>query len=131
MKYVHLLITALAIICHNPAFALGLGTPASQTVLGDLLYVEMPIIGIGDLNDEDLRIGIAGNEAYEKMNIDKSPSDNNLRFAIQRTGDKTSLIITSTQVIKEPYVHFLVELVSPNGTVLKDVSLLLDTPGAK
>ncbi len=59
MKYFSLILTTLILLWNNPALALGLGSPSSKTVLGERLHIEIPVIGIGDLTDEDLKIGIA------------------------------------------------------------------------
>lgn len=128
MKYFSLIITALIIFWHNPGLALGLGSPHSETVIGEKLHIEIPLIGIGDLTDEDLKIAIAKPETYKKLDIDMEAFHQTLQFAITREAEKTTLVINSTQSINEPYVHFLVEIHWPTGSVLKDVSVLLDAP---
>jgi pilus assembly protein FimV len=128
MKYFSLILTTLILLWNNPALALGLGSPISKTVLGERLHIEIPVTGIGDLTDEDLKIGIASKEIYEKLDVELQAMHQSLQFAIERNAEQATLIITSPKSIQEPYVHFLVVIITPAGTVLKDVSVLLDAP---
>ncbi len=128
MKYFSLIFTALILLWQNPAMALGLGTPSSNTLLGQPLHIEIPILGIGNLTDEDIKVAIAKQATYQKMGIDFEAFHSTLQFSIIRDEKGATLAIDSPKNINEPYAHFLVEIISPTGSVIKEVSVLLDAP---
>lgn len=52
-----------------------------------------------------------------------------LKYEVQRSESANILNITSSQVIKEPILHFQLELDWQTGQLLRDYALLIDPPG--
>lgn len=129
MKPASLLLISTLFLWSTATLALGLGQAELHSRLGDKLQAEMPVIGMENWTTNDLKITLASPEIHEKMQIDYQASNLDLRFNIKPgSTNEPTLFITSSSVIKEPYLHFVIEMNYPQGTVLKDVSLLLDAP---
>ena len=123
----------LVFIWQGQAFAIGLGQPALHSSLGQPLNVEVAILMTGDYSDEQLIFVIASMETYKQFGVEFSHLHHKLIFSIkqevkQREQGKKILVISTLQPINEPFVNFILEMRSPEGKVIKEMSLLLDTP---
>lgn len=128
MKKLALISCTLLLLWQTQALALGLGNPTTQTTIGNPLLVEIPIIGMDDLKPEDISISTPDATIYRKIHVEKTTIDSSLSFEISTATGQPVLVIRSKKSIKEPNVNFLVLMTSAKGNVLKEVSLLLDTP---
>ena len=54
---------------------------------------------------------------------------NALRFEVAEGDDGATLRITSKQPMTEPYVDFIVEVLWPEGRLMKRFTVLLNPPG--
>ena len=125
------LFLAILLLLQAKAYALGLGNVDLHSQLGEKLNATMPIIGMENWEITDINVAIASQETYKKLGIDFMPGHLKLNFQIKMNErHKPVLFITTKDSIKEPYLNFVLEVSSPQGRMLKNVSLLLDTPDA-
>lgn len=111
------------------SLALGVGSATLHSAIGEKLHLEMPLLGADNLTNEELLLGIAGSREYQAMNIVREPFHHALRFTIARDNSgNATLLITSTQPVSEPYLHFVLQVTTPGKTLIKDIAVLLDTP---
>lgn len=108
--------------------ALGLGQVSLQSALGENLLIEIPLLGVEDISNEEIITTLASTQDYQKLNIERTSLHNELRFALNRTGKNALLKITSQRVINEPYLQFVVQITTPQKTLLREVTVLFDTP---
>lgn len=109
--------------------ALGLGNAVVHSAIGEKLLLEIPLLGSEELSKEEILIRIASPRDYQNLNVAYEAFHHSLRFTMvsSRQGS-TTLVVTSTQPVTEPYLHFVLQLTTPDKTLLKDIALLLDTP---
>jgi pilus assembly protein FimV len=129
MKKISIVFCLLIGLWHSSGMALGLGAIELQSRLGEPLLANMPLLSTGDLNIDEIIVRVASPDAHKKLDIDYQQTNNKLRFTVKRNDKKQFVLwISSHKVIKEPLVHFVLEVSHPDGILLKDITLLLDAP---
>lgn len=108
--------------------ALGLSEPKLNSKLGEPLRMEIALINTGALGTEQLIVGPADYQQYEKFDISYQSIYHSLKYSVLKRDDKLLVEITSRQPVKEPYLDILLKLKWPDGELLKQVTVLLDTP---
>jgi len=113
--------TAIIALASVTASALGIGEPTLHSLLGQKLDAEMEFIKPGDLAPEEMTVSIAHNDgAWSSVKATIS----------KRSDGKIVVQLHSSEVINEPYLEFTVVIRWPQGELRREVTLLLDTPGA-
>ncbi|PTQ73243.1 FimV family protein [Pseudomonas sp. GV071] len=131
-KYPRLL-TALALasasLLPNAALALSVGEAQVLSSLSQPLRAQIDLQGVRDLGPEELKVRLASPEAFKKAGIERDGAVLALQFETKLNAKGQSMIrVTSSRPITEPYLNFLVEVVSPDGLQLREYSLLIDPP---
>lgn len=131
-KYPRLL-TALALasasLLPNAALALSVGDAQVLSSLSQPLRAQIPLQGVRDLGPEELKVRLASPEAFKKAGIERDSDVLALKFDTQlNTKGQGVIRVTSSRPISEPYLNFLVEVISPDGMQLREYSLLIDPP---
>lgn len=131
-KYPRLL-TALALasasLLPNAALALSVGEAQVLSNLSQPLRAQIPLQGVRDLGPEELKVRLASPEAFKKAGIERDSDVLALKFDTQLNAKGQGVIrVTSSRPISEPYLNFLVEVISPDGMQLREYSLLIDPP---
>jgi pilus assembly protein FimV len=131
-KYPRLL-TALALasaaLLPNTAHALAVGEAQVLSSLSQPLRAQIDLQGVRDLGPEELKVRLASPEAFKKAGIERDGAVLSLKFDTTLNAKGQSMIrVTSSRPITEPYLNFLVEVVSPDGLQLREYSLLIDPP---
>lgn len=125
MKKFTLLLLLLSPLLQN-VWALGLGEATLHSKLGQPLKASIALVG-KNIDAEQLRIGLASKEDYQRLGISKAFSHYDLQFALTG-GHKPKVSITSKKPISEPYLYFAINVKSPHGNLVKAVTLLLPAP---
>ncbi len=131
-KYPRLL-TALALasasLLPTTAMALSVGEAQVLSSLSQPLRAQIELQGVRDLGPEELKVRLASPEAFKKAGIDRDSAVLALKFETTLNAKGQSMIrVTTSRPINEPYLNFLVEVVSPDGLQLREYSLLIDPP---
>lgn len=131
-KYPRLL-TALALASASllPATAMALSVGEAQVLssLSQPLRAQIDLQGVRDLGPEEVKVRLASAEAFKKAGIDRDSAVLALKFEPTLNAKGQSMIrVTTSRPITEPYLNFLVEVVSPDGLQLREYSLLIDPP---
>lgn len=123
------ILLSLTLVCASQAFAIGLGKPTLHSALGETLFIEVPVIGISAADKDSVLFTVAPLETYEALGVDFHPSHQQLRFStIPDSNNGLTLLIVSTQPINEPFLNFIIRMSTPAVEVIKEISILLDTP---
>ncbi len=111
------------------SFALGLGSIEPHSALNQPLDAEIEITGLGDIDISEVSVELASPEAFEKVGLDRPFFLTALNFRLYQKDDGTPVIhVTSREVIKEPFLNFLLEVNWPAGHILREYTILLDPP---
>lgn len=125
-----LALTAASCTVLSPlAAALSLGEVQVQSHLSQPLRAEIALGDLGDLNADEVRVGLASSEEYAKAGLDRPVWLSQLRFETQIRQGRGLIRLSSAQPVREPYLGLLLEVVWPKGRQLREFTLLLDPPG--
>jgi pilus assembly protein FimV len=124
-----LAIAAASALTSGMAQALGLGGLTVKSTLNQPLLAEIELTQVQDLNAAQVVPSLATSAEFAQAGVGRMAILDDLTFTpVVNPGGKSVLRITSTKPIRDPYVKFLVQVLWPNGRVLREYSLLLDPP---
>lgn len=119
--------SALAAACLS-AHALGLG---ELNVASNLNQRFTGVIPLSEINSEDLEtvtVTLAPPDAYDRAGLDRSDFLNSLRFDVRNDGGNPRVVVSSTQIAREPMVNVLVQARWKGGKIIREYAVLLDPP---
>jgi pilus assembly protein FimV len=109
------------------AHALGLGELTLKSTLNQPLVAEIELLDVKDLTAAEVVPSLASAEDFAKAGVDRQAFLNDLTFTpVLNASGKSVLRVTSSKPLSEPMVKFLVQVMWPNGRLLRDYSVLLD-----
>ena len=101
----------------------------TKSSLGQPLRVEVELSDLGDLSSEDIKIGLATQEDFARLGIERSFFLAELRFeVIVNAGSRSYIKITSAKRVSEPFLDFVIRITWPGNTRLQELPILLDPP---
>jgi len=122
-----LAIAAASALSSGMAHALGLGELTLKSTLNQPLEAEIELLDVKDLTAAEVVPSLASPEDFAKAGVDRQAFLNDLTFTpVLNASGKSILRVTSSKPLSEPMVKFLVQVMWPNGRLLRDYSLLLD-----
>lgn len=111
------------------SLAIGIGTITMHSVLGEQLLAEVALINAAHLSEQDILIQVASPDEHQARQIPYHHFSHHLKFTLLRnTNEQTIVLITSKQTLNEPYLHFLLQLSTPDKRLLKEITLLTALP---
>jgi pilus assembly protein FimV len=122
-----LAIAAASALSSGMAHALGLGELTLKSTLNQPLEAEIELLDVKDLTAAEVVPSLASPDDFAKAGVDRQAFLNDLTFTpVLNASGKSILRVTSSKPLSEPMVKFLVQVMWPNGRLLRDYSLLLD-----
>lgn len=123
MRYFSLLLLFLAPL----SLAIGIGETEVQSKLGEKLRLEIQLHGTDGLNKSEILASIASNKEYQQLEVNKELFHSQFAFTLNQDDQgRYLLLVSSSQAISEPFVQFVLKISTPNETLLKKVTTLLD-----
>lgn len=112
------------------AMALGLGSIQVKSRLNQPLEAEIPVIQSNPGEAEGLIVQLASAEDFERVGLDRARSTAvPLEFKLVRNAQGQTVIrVTTVDVVRDPFVDFLIEANWTNGRLLREYTVLLDPP---
>lgn len=124
-----LAIAAASALSSGTAHALGLGEVTLKSSLSQPLVAEIELLEVRDLGTAEVIPTLASPEEFNKAGVDRQYFLTDLKFTpIIKPNGKSVIRVTSSKPVREPYLNFLVEVLWPNGRLLREYTLLLDPP---
>ncbi|MCD5992546.1 FimV family protein [Pseudomonas sp. CDFA 602] len=124
-----LAIAAASALSSGMAQALGLGELSVKSTLNQPLVAEIELTDAQGVNAAQVVPSLATTADFAQAGITRQAFLNDLSFTpVINASGRSVLRITSTKPVREPYVKFLVQVLWPNGRLLREYSLLLDPP---
>ncbi len=109
-------------------YALGLGSVSVESALNQPLRVRIEVLDLGETRLQDVFVQMASTSDFERFNINRVSFLNSIDFAVEETPSGNFLVLTSTQIVREPFLSFILETRWPNGRLLSEHTILLDLP---
>lgn len=130
LRKLALAITATSATLLNTSYALGLGDIQMNSALNQPLNARIELLDAEGLRFEDIRPRLASQEAFSRAGIARDAFYSNIRFEVVQgaSGDLQVLLIT-TQPVVEPFLNFLVEVITPSRTstgIVREYTVLVD-----
>ena len=114
------------------AFALGLGDITIHSALNEKLDAEIELLETRGMTESEIVAQLASSEDFKRVGIERFFFLTSLQFHVEmRDQGRAVLRISSAQPMTEPYLNFLVQVIWPNGRLLKEYTVLLDPPTYK
>ncbi len=111
------------------ASAAGLGKATIHSLLGDSLYITIPLYGLQDLAPEQIQVSLADQASHQRLDMQWSYPMSQAKIELSPIVDgKATLTIKGNKFITEPFVEFALQLRWPQGDVIKGYTLLLEPP---
>ncbi len=124
-----LAIAAATALTTEMAHALGLGEVTLQSSLNQPLIAEIELLDAKNLAPGEVIPVLASLEDFNRAGIDRQYFLTDLKFTpVLRPNGKSVIQVSSSKPVREPYLNFLVEVLWPNGRLLREYTLLLDPP---
>ncbi|AHG41995.1 peptidoglycan-binding protein [Pseudomonas syringae CC1557] len=120
-----LAIAAASALSSGMAQALGLGELSVKSTLNQPLVAEIELTEAQGLNATQVVPSLATTADFAQAGVTRQAFLNDLTFTpVINASGKSVLRITSSKPVREPYVKFLVQVLWPNGRLLREYSLL-------
>lgn len=124
-----LAIAAASALSSGMAHALGLGELSVKSTLNQPLVAEIELTEAQGLEASQVVPSLATTADFAQAGVTRQAFLNDLTFTpVINASGKSVLRITSSRPVREPFVKFLVQVLWPNGRLLREYSLLLDPP---
>ena len=108
--------------------ALELGTVTVESALNQPLRMRVELLQLGDTRLQDIRVSMASSADFERFNVNRDGFLSNIRFSVESTAQGNAVTLTSSQIVREPYLNFILDTRWPNGRLLSEHRILLDLP---
>jgi pilus assembly protein FimV len=119
----------LGTLTAGTAVALGLGEIELKSALNQPLNAEVELLSATREELQELKVEIASPEAFASAGIDRPLFLNKLQFDVKTGPDGKAVVhITSRDVVREPFLDFLLELSWSKGRLLREYTVLVDPP---
>jgi len=111
------------------ASALGLGEISLHSALNQPFNADILLSDTQGLDEGDISVSLGTSEEFARAGIERTFLLTDLRFTpLFRNGHKV-IHVTSSKVVVEPYLSFIVQVTQPSGQLLRTYTVLLDPPG--
>lgn len=111
------------------AFSLGLGGLKHASYLHQRFDGTIPITDSEGVPLDEIRVGLAEAEAFEKAGVERPHELQKLKFSVVRDDGERVVVVSSDEPITEPAIRFMLEARWPGGRIVKTFTVLL-APGS-
>ncbi|MEA3410699.1 MAG: FimV/HubP family polar landmark protein [Pseudomonadota bacterium] len=118
----------LIVFFPGAATSLGLGGIEVDSALNQPLRAEITLLSVHPDELEDITVRLASPEAFERVGIERPVILQKLQFKPTVLNGRAIIDVISREPIREPFLDFLVEIVWPNGRMIREYTILLDPP---
>jgi len=127
-----LAMAAASALSSGMANALGLGELTLKSAQNQPLEAEIELLDVRDLTAAQLAPSLAPPQEFAKAGVNFSSALQDLRFTpVINPNGRSVLRVTSSQPMPGPVVKFLVQVMWPQGRLLRDYNVLLDQAKAQ
>lgn len=120
---------ALALCYSTAASALGLGELTLRSSLNQPFRADIALLDTAGLEQDDISASLATAEEFARAGVERSFFLNDLKFTPDFSGGRKVIHVSSSKVVTEPFMSFVIQVGRPNGQLLRAFTVLLDPPG--
>ncbi|MSR17520.1 MAG: hypothetical protein EXR89_06990 [Methylococcaceae bacterium] len=130
LRYLTTTFVATSFLVCSPSYALGIGGMKLQSALNQDLKAEIALILSEGENVTDLKIGFASNAKFDEAGIPWTLFLSKIKFQTVTQNGKVIIKLSSKEVLKEPFLDFLIEVRGAKNTVYREFTVLVDPPAS-
>ena len=120
---------ALLVLVSPRLFALGLGEIDMQSALNQPMQAVIELRSASAAELADIKVSLASLQAHQRAGLSKAAVLASFRFSVEKDSAGGAVVrISSTELIREPYLEFLLEIEWPKGRLLRQYTVLVDPP---
>ncbi|MCB1615827.1 MAG: hypothetical protein KDI30_07415 [Pseudomonadales bacterium] len=116
----------LASLCCGRVFALGLGDIIVDSTVNEPFSAVIALTSASDFTEEQLLVELAKEDDFKRLGAIRKHYLTGLKFKLDlKHISGPVILVSSREVIKEPYMDFVVDLQWPGGRIVKEYVVLL------
>ncbi|UXZ55867.1 LysM peptidoglycan-binding domain-containing protein [Halomonas sp. 7T] len=110
------------------ALAVGLGPASVNSPLDAPLNATVPVLDASQYALDELRVSVADEADFTAAGLEWTPLISSLRVQLREQADGRQLVLSSSQVVDDPWLDVLLTIDSPGGEATRAFTLLFDPP---
>ncbi len=119
----------LGALASTNVVALGLGEIELKSALNQPLNAEVELLSATESELGELKVAVGSAQAFANAGIERPLFLNKLNFNVTRNPEgKPVVLITSREVVREPFLDFLLEMSWSKGRLVREYTVLVDPP---
>lgn len=122
----------ILILCFSlvPQFAsaMELGKLSIYSALGEPLNAEIDLLATSSEDLVNLSASLASEEQYKAQGINKTVIQQNIKVNVVQKPSGVVVQLTSTEVVEDPFLDLMVQVLGSNDQLSREYTLLLDPP---
>lgn len=115
-------------VAASHTLGLSLGSAVVESSVNQPLSLRIEILELGEIRADDVSIQMASTEDFIRLGIDPLELLSSVSFLTQETSDGVYVLLTSSEIIRESYLSFVLETRWPSGRLLSEYRVSLDLP---
>src|SRR5712692_7916667 len=120
---------SIALLIPGMARAMGLGKLTLHSGLDEPLKAEIELTSVQSNELKSLKTGLASRADFENAGIERAPHLTGIKYmVVQRPDGRYFLQLTTDQPIREPFLHFLLQVDWVGGHLIREYTALIDPP---
>ena len=115
-------------VAASHTLGLSLGSAIVESSVNQPLSLRIEILELGEIRTDDVSIQMASTEDFIRLGVGPLEVLSSFSFLTQETSEGVYVLLTSSEVIREPYLSFVLETRWPSGRLLSEYRVSLDLP---
>ncbi len=115
-------------VAASHTLGLSLGSAIAESSVNQPLSLRIEILELGEIRADDVSIQMASTEDFIRLGVDPLEVLSSVSFLTQETSDGVYILLTSSEIIREPLLSFVLETRWPRGRLLSEYRVSLDLP---
>ena len=113
----------------SSALALGLGRMTLHSALDEPLRADIELTAVHPNDVRTLATGLAARSEFDNAGVDLAPHLRDIKYQVeQRPDGRYFLRLSTLQPVREPFLHFLLQVEWAGGRMIREYTALLDPP---
>ena len=124
-------LAAVSLLVPASGHSLGIGDIKLHSALNQNLKAEIALVVSGNEDASDIKVRLAAPEVFDAQGVPWSYFLSKIKFKPEVKANGSVVIkLTSTEVLKEPFLDLLLEVTWPNGRLVREFTVLVDPPSS-
>ena len=127
-RYTVTFVGLLLSVAASHTLGLSLGSAIVESSVNQPLSLRIEILELGEIRTDDVSIQMASTEDFIRLGVGPLEVLSSFSFLTQETSEGAYVLLTSSEVIREPNLSFVLETRWPSGRLLSEYRVSLDLP---